>query len=219
MSQCWNSRWASRAMVARVPRWVPVPVDTPSTLSLFRQKRDFSITAGVVVVISAAAIAATAAGIAMATTVKTDTALNQLSAMVADAVNFHTSACAQLKGGLMIVNQRFDLVEERLEILFQLVQLGCEKKLGALCITCVQYENFTRAAKLSRQLSLYLPGNWSEKFDETLESLRTAVLAINSIQVDLSLMEGLSSWISSVFFLLQRMGGGGSVWRSPVLSL
>ena len=65
MSQCWNSRWASCAMVARVPRWVPVPVDTPSTLSLFRQKRDFSITAAVVVVISAAAIAATAAGIAM----------------------------------------------------------------------------------------------------------------------------------------------------------
>ena len=65
MSQCWNSRWASRAMVARVPRWVPVPVDTPSTLSLFRQKTDFSITAAVVVVISAAAIAATAAGIAM----------------------------------------------------------------------------------------------------------------------------------------------------------
>ena len=65
MSQCWNSRWASRAMVARVPRWVPVPVDTPSTLSLFRQKRDFGITAAVVVVISAAAIAATAAGIAM----------------------------------------------------------------------------------------------------------------------------------------------------------
>ena len=219
MSQCWNSRWASCAMVARVPRWVPVPVDTPSTLSLFRQKRDFGITAAVVVVISAAAIAATAAGIAMATIVQTDTAPNQLSATVADAVNFHTSASAQLKGGLMTVNQRFDLVEERLEILFQLAQLGCEKKLGALCITSVQYENFTRAAKLSRQLSLYLAGNWSEKFDDTLESLRTAVLAINSIQVDLSLMEGLSSWISSVFFLLQRMGGGGSVWRSPVLSL
>ena len=138
MSQCWNSRWASRAMVARVPRWVPVPMETPSTLSLFRQKRDFGITTAIVVAISISAIAATAAGIAMATTVPTDTALNQLSTMVADAVNFHTSASAQLKGGLMIVNQRFDLVEERLDILFQLAQLGCEKKLGVLCITSVQ---------------------------------------------------------------------------------
>ena len=149
MSQCWNSRWASRAMVARVPQWVSVPMETPSTLSLFRQKRDFGITAAIVVAISVSAIVATAAGIAMATTVQTDTALNQLSAMVADAVNLHTSASAQLKGGLMVFNQRLDLVEERLDILFQLAQLGCEKKLGALCITSVQYENFTRAANLS----------------------------------------------------------------------
>ena len=52
MSQCWNSRWASRAMVARVSRWVPVLVETPSTLSLFRQKRDFGITTAIVVAIS-----------------------------------------------------------------------------------------------------------------------------------------------------------------------
>jgi hypothetical protein len=59
ISQCWNSRWASRAMVARVSRWVPVLVETPSTLSLFRQKRDFGITTAIVVAISAAAVAAT----------------------------------------------------------------------------------------------------------------------------------------------------------------
>ena len=46
---------------------------------------------------------------------------------------------------------------------------------------------------------MYLAGNWSEKFGETLESSRAAVLAINSTRVDLSLTEGLSSWISSVF--------------------
>ena len=74
-------------MVARVPQWVSVPMETPSTLSLFRQKRDFGITAAIVVAISVSAIVATAAGIAMATTVQTDTALNQLSATVADAVN------------------------------------------------------------------------------------------------------------------------------------
>lgn len=130
-------------MVARVPRWVPVPVETLSTLSLFRQKRDFGITVAVVVAMAAAAAAATATGVAMAATVQTGTALSQLSAAVADAVDLHTSARAQLKGGLMVVNQRLDLVEERLDILFQLAQLGCERKLGALCITSVQYENFT----------------------------------------------------------------------------
>jgi hypothetical protein len=89
-------------------------------------------------------------------------------------------ASAQLKGGLMILNQHLDLVEEQISVLYQLAQLGCERKLGALCITNVQYEKFTHVANLSRQLSLYLAGNWSEGFDETLESLRAAVLRINS---------------------------------------
>lgn len=108
MSQCWNSKWANRAMVARVPRWVPVPVETPSNLSLLRQKRDFSITAAIVVAISVSAVAATAAGLAMATTVQTGTALNQLSATVADGIDLHTYTSAQLKGRLMVFNQRLD---------------------------------------------------------------------------------------------------------------
>jgi hypothetical protein len=87
--------------------------------------------------------------------------------------------------------------------------LGCERKLGALCITSVQYENFTRAANLSRQLSLYLAGNWSEGFDETLEALRAAVLRINSTRVDLSLTKGLSSWISSAFSYFKEWVGVG----------
>jgi hypothetical protein len=48
-------------------------------------------------------------------------------------------------------------------------------------------------ANLSRQISLYLAVNWSERIDETLEALRASVLRINSTRVDLSLTEGLSS--------------------------
>ena len=118
-----------------------------------------------------------------------------------------TGVGAQLKGGLMILNQCLDLVEEQISVLYQLAQLGCERKLGALCITSVQYENFTRAANLSRQLSLYLAGNWSEGFDETLEALREAVLRIKSTGVDLSLTEGLSSWISSAFSYFKEWVG------------
>jgi hypothetical protein len=92
----------------------------------------------------------------MANTVQAGTKLNQLSVDLADAINFQTSASAQLKGWLMILNQHLDLVEEQISVLYQLAQLGCERKLGALCITSVQYENFTRAANLSRQLSCIL---------------------------------------------------------------
>lgn len=194
-------------MVARIPHWISVPVETPSTLSLFRQKRDFGTTATVIIAILAGAAAATTAGYAMANMVQAGTKLNQLSVDLADAINVQTSASTQLKGGLMILNQHLDLVEEQISVLYQLAQLSCERKLGALCITSVQYENFTRAANLSRQLSLYLARNWSEGFNETLKSLRAAVLRINSMQVDLSLTEGLSSWISSAFSYFKEWVG------------
>lgn len=100
-------------------------------------------------------------------------------------------------------------MEEQIGVLFQLAQLGCERKMGALCITSVQNEKFTRAANLSRQLSTYLAGSWSAEFDETLEALRTAVLKINSTRVDRSLTEGLSSWISSAYSYFKEWVGIG----------
>lgn len=153
----------------------------------------------------------------MARMVQAGTKLNQLSVDLTDAINVQTSASTQLKGGLMILNQRLDLVEEQIAVLYQMVQLGCERKLGALWITSVQYENFTHAANLSRQLSLYLAGNWSEGFDETLEALRAAVLRINSMRVDLSLTEGLSSWISSAFSYFKEWVGGRFIWYCHLL--
>lgn len=109
----------------------------------------------------------------------------------------------------MVLNQRLDLVDERLDTLFQLAQLGCERKVGPLCITSVQYENSTHAANLSRELSLYLAGNWSEDFDRTLETLRAAVLAINATCLDASLTKGFASWMSSAFSYFKEWVGVG----------
>jgi hypothetical protein len=39
ISQCWDVTKDTHAMVAWIPRWIPVLVETPSTLSLFRQKK------------------------------------------------------------------------------------------------------------------------------------------------------------------------------------
>ena len=35
ISQCWDATKDTHTMVAQIPRWIPVPVETPSTLSLF----------------------------------------------------------------------------------------------------------------------------------------------------------------------------------------
>lgn len=39
-TQCWNASKYSFAMIALVPRWVPVPVDAPNAMSLLRYKQD-----------------------------------------------------------------------------------------------------------------------------------------------------------------------------------
>ncbi|XP_076772890.1 uncharacterized protein LOC143435228 isoform X2 [Arvicanthis niloticus] len=50
-------------------------------------------------------------------------------------------------------------------------------------------------------------GNWSEGFEETMESLRAAIVTINLTRVDLSLTEGFSFWISSAFSFFKEWAG------------
>lgn len=109
----------------------------------------------------------------------------------------------------MLVNQRIDLVQEQIDMLWQLAQLGCEQKMSGLCITSVQYENFTRAANLSKTLSQFMLQNWTMEFEETLRKLRFAIIEVNSTRLDLTLTEGLSSWVSSVATYFKEWVGVG----------
>ena len=97
------------------------------------------------------------------------------------------------------MNQRIDLVQEQLDVLWQIAQLGCEQKFPGLCVTSTQYEKFTRAANLSKSLSQYMLQNWTAEFEQTLRELRLAIIQVNSTRLDLSLTKGLPNWISSAF--------------------
>jgi MAD (mothers against decapentaplegic) family protein 1 len=109
----------------------------------------------------------------------------------------------------MLANQQIILVPEQVDILWQMAHLGCEHKLPSLCITSVQFENFTRAANLSKALSCYLLQNWTIEFEQTLWELRIAILQVNSTHLDLSLTEGLSTWISAAFSYFMEWVGVG----------
>lgn len=165
-----------------------------------------------------AAVSATVAGIAMSTTVQTAATLNNLSATVSQALDAQTSLNAQLKGGLMVLNQRIDLVQEQVDILWQMAQLGCEWRMPGLCVTSVQFQNASRAANLSKELSRFLVGNWSGKFEETLEKLRAAVVTINSTRVDISMAEGLTSWIQLAANHLKEWAGLGALLVLVILA-
>ena len=56
-------------------------------------------------------------------------------------------------------------------------------------MTSIQYENFTHAANLSKQLSSCLLGNWTRKFETMMEQLRVAIVMVNSTRVEAGMAE------------------------------
>ena len=63
---CWDAQRFPMAVVTRMPRFVPIPEDAPNSMTLFRQKRDFGISAIIVAVIAATAVAASVTASALA---------------------------------------------------------------------------------------------------------------------------------------------------------
>ena len=63
---CWNAKKYPFALVTRMPRFVPVPVDAPNSLTLFRGKRDFGNSAIIVGLVATAVVAASVTASALA---------------------------------------------------------------------------------------------------------------------------------------------------------
>jgi MAD (mothers against decapentaplegic) family protein 1 len=208
---CWDAKKYPFTLVTRMPRFVPVPVDAPNSLTLFRGKRDFGISAIIVGLVATVTVAAsvTASALALYTSVQTTQTINELSMMITTALDKQATANLQIQGGLMLINQGINLVQEQVDSLWQLAQLGCEYKMPGLCVTSVQYENFTRAANLSKALSRYMLQNWTMEFEQTLQELRVAILQVNYMRLDLSLTKGFSTWISSAFSYFKEWVGVG----------
>ncbi|EGW11909.1 Envelope glycoprotein [Cricetulus griseus] len=119
----------------------------------------------------------------------------------------------------MIVNQCIDLVQEQVDTLWQLAQLGCEWRLAGLCVTSVQYQNFTHAANLSKRLSQFLLQNWSSsEFEDTMRELMIAIVHVNSTRIDLSIASSLTSWLNSAMDHLKEWVGLGAFAGLMVLA-
>jgi hypothetical protein len=150
---CWNASVFSLAVVTRMPRFVPWPVQAPSVMTLFRPKRYFGIIAAIVTAIAISAKAATAAAISLTSVVQTAATVNNLSARVTEALDLQGNINSQLKAGILLLNQTVDLVREQVDVLMELGQLGCEWKYSGLCVTSVPFLNASLAADVSQNLS------------------------------------------------------------------
>ena len=104
------------------------------------------------------AVAATTAAIAMTNQVQTAEAVNNIVEQTATTLTTQEEFNAYLASGLLIANQRIDLVQEQVEELYKVVQMSCVSSLKGLCITPLQ-ANFSQFLKQSRLLSEYIKGN------------------------------------------------------------
>lgn len=87
-----------------------------------------------------------AAAAALTTTVQTAEAVNAISQTVAISIQDQLIMNNQLRGGIVVLNQRIDLVQEEIDILWETGLVGCEWKYPGLCVTTIPYDNFSIAA-------------------------------------------------------------------------
>ena len=126
-----------------------------------------------------------------------------------------------------MVNQRVDWLQEQMNILEQLVFASCITHMSGMCVTSVQYQNFSRAANLSRAICAMLRGSWSRELRTKMKELRASIVAVNNTHVEiatakqwLEIIQGtvgfLKNWGGMAFwvFLLTVVCGGMLWWMA-----
>lgn len=174
------------AIVVKIPILVPVPVaanpDEFPIATLYRHKRDFGIMAAIITAIAVSAAAAVMARIAMANQVNTANTINEIDETTSEALSTLQRVDAQLASGILLVNQRVDLLQHQVDTLTDMVQLSCVSSTPNLCITSIKYVNDSRFS--SQNISDYLKGQWSVELEELQQKLQMQILTLNGTHVE-----------------------------------
>ena len=91
--------------------------------------------------------------------VGTASVLNDLSSNTASVLAVQEGINTNLKADVLMVNQRVDWLQEQMNILEQLVFGSCITHMSGMCVTSLQYQNFSRAANLLHAIGAMLLGN------------------------------------------------------------
>uniref|UniRef100_UPI00402BAF84 uncharacterized protein LOC143313659 n=1 Tax=Arvicanthis niloticus TaxID=61156 RepID=UPI00402BAF84 len=185
LAQCWNGS-LDLALVVHVPTFVSIPVEadpeTFPTTSLLRHKRDFGITAAIITAITISAATAVIAGTGMVNKVTAATVVNQISEKTSEALTTLQKVDAYLASGILLVNQRVDLLQAHVEQLTDVVQMSCVSATPHLGITPLRFMNDTFIQ--SHNLSAYLQGKWTRELDQMQQQLQIRILSLDGTRVD-----------------------------------
>ena len=209
LSNCWhpNSNWM---LVIRIPTYLPMPVNRTSNfpISLSRGKRDFGITAAAVAIIAALAASTIAAGIAISTSVQTAHTLNNLSALTAQALDSQQQINAHLKLAILNLNQQTFLLQEQVDLLWNLQGVSCLPPFNSICVTPWKVKD---ASKTVETLNNSIREGWSPAFDDYTRNLLHTTRILNETKVPTITGDTFLHSLTSFWSLIRSWGGGGTV--------
>ena len=89
--------------------------------------------------------------------------------------------------------------------MMDVIQMSCVASTLHMCIIPVRYIN--NSFIKSTDLSNYLKGNWSQELERLQTKLQIQILNLIGTRVEPVTLGDFTSWLTSAFFLLQRIGG------------
>ena len=97
--------------------------------------------------------------------------------------------------------------------------------MSGMCVTSVQYQNFSRAANLSHAIGAMLLGNWSHDLDTKVKDLRASIVAVNNTRVEIATAKQWMEIIQETVGLFKKLGRDGllsapadcCVWRNALV--
>ena len=156
--------------------------------------------------------------VAIAATTQISETVNEIVERTASTMTTLKSIDGQLKAGILTVNQRVDLMQEQVDDLVTLTNVGCIHSLFSLCITSRLAENFTKNGNLSRQLSTYLQGNWSKEFENLTDTLTNQIISLNATRLELPTANAFRNMLKWTFSYFKEWAGIGALTGLMVLA-
>lgn len=109
--------------------------------------------------------------------------------------------------GILLVNQRVDLLQNQVDQLTDVVQLTCVHSTPNLYITPIAFINDSRFS--SNNISRYLTGQWSAELKDLQQEVTTYILSINATRVEPITFNDFTSWLVSMFSYFKEWVGVG----------
>jgi hypothetical protein len=78
--------------------------------------------------------------------------------------------------------------------------------MAGMCVSSVQYQNFSRAANLSCAIGGMLLGNWSHDLDTKMKELWASIVAVNNTCVEIATAKQWLEIIQGTVGFLKKLG-------------